>query len=55
MIAQSPMTRDKPLCGIGMQYYLEEAAWHLIFHFAALVNQDASAKYKVQIIQLNSL
>lgn len=44
MIAQSLMTHDKSLCGIGMQYYLEEAAWHLIFHSVASVNQDASAE-----------
>lgn len=43
MNAQSPMTRDMPLFGIVMHYYLEVGAWHLIFHSVALVNQDVSA------------
>jgi hypothetical protein len=46
MTAQTPMTRDKPLFGTALQYYLEVGALHLTFRSAALGSQDASAKIR---------
>lgn len=52
MTAQTPMTRDKPLFGTVIQYYLEVGALHLTFRSAALGNQDASAKIRAWWINM---